>query len=76
MSSDLGPLHGSRGFLLPHRRPGARDANAKALACHRTQMTALIDDDDPKGSITAACHQQHFGSIRRSSSPLEDILVT
>ncbi|TJZ91444.1 PIG-L family deacetylase [Paracoccus gahaiensis] len=37
----------------------ACDAKARALACHRTQMTALIDDD-PEGFVMTKAHQSHF----------------
>lgn len=37
----------------------AKDAKRRALACHRTQMTGLIDDD-PTGFIMTEAHQHHF----------------
>ncbi|WP_374300465.1 PIG-L deacetylase family protein [Paracoccus sp. (in: a-proteobacteria)] len=37
----------------------ARAAKARALACHRTQMTQLIDDD-PDGFVMEDWRQQHF----------------
>lgn len=36
-----------------------RDVKAKAIACHRSQMTHLIDDD-PEGFVMAPDMQQHF----------------
>ena len=37
----------------------ARAGKRRALACHRTQMSALIDDD-PTGFVMEAWRQQHF----------------
>jgi len=37
----------------------ARQAKARALARHRTQMTGLIDDD-PTGFVMTDAHQSHF----------------
>ncbi len=39
--------------------PAAQAAKIRALACHRTQMTGLIDDD-PTGFVMSLNHQQHF----------------
>lgn len=39
--------------------PQARAAKRRALACHRSQMTALIDDD-PGGFVMEAWRQAHF----------------
>lgn len=39
--------------------PAARAAKARALACHRTQMTPLIDDD-PGGFVMEPWRQGHF----------------
>ena len=37
----------------------AKAAKRQALACHRTQMTRLIDDD-PAGFVMTDAHQSHF----------------
>ena len=39
--------------------PDLRAAKARALACHASQMTALIDDD-PDGFVMPAAMQAHF----------------
>ncbi|MBU2957625.1 PIG-L family deacetylase [Paracoccus sp. 1_MG-2023] len=39
--------------------PEAAAAKARALACHRSQMTKMIDDD-PDGFVMSEAHQQHF----------------
>jgi LmbE family N-acetylglucosaminyl deacetylase len=39
--------------------PGARRAKRRALACHATQMTRLIDDD-PEGFVMDPATQEHF----------------
>jgi LmbE family N-acetylglucosaminyl deacetylase len=39
--------------------PASRAVKRDALACHRTQMTRLIDDD-PAGFVMSGAHQAHF----------------
>jgi hypothetical protein len=39
--------------------PAAREAKRRALACHRSQMTRLIDDD-PEGFVMSDQQQAHF----------------
>ncbi|CAM3277952.1 PIG-L family deacetylase [Paracoccus nototheniae] len=45
--------------LLLATSDAGRAAKARALACHRTQMTGLIDDD-PNGFVMSDAHQAHF----------------
>lgn len=42
-----------------HASPAARHAKRAALACHRSQMTSLIQDD-PEGFVMEDWRQQHF----------------
>ncbi len=39
--------------------PEARQAKRRALSCHRSQMTRLIDDD-PEGFVMETWRQEHF----------------
>lgn len=48
---------------LVQASPEAGEAKARALVCHRTQMSGLINDD-PEGFVMQAAHQQHFLSHR------------
>lgn len=45
--------------FLVEASPGARAAKQRALACHATQMTRLIDDD-PEGFVMDLADQAHF----------------
>ena len=47
------------GVLVLDASAEARRAKRRALACHATQMTRLIDDD-PDGFVMSPGHQAHF----------------
>ncbi|SFP68032.1 PIG-L deacetylase family protein [Tranquillimonas alkanivorans] len=53
------PCATPRGPVRVEASAEAQAAKREALACHATQMTALIDDD-PKGFVMKAEHQRHF----------------
>jgi hypothetical protein len=58
------PIWGRFTNLTARARPivassAAREAKRRALACHRSQMTPLIDDD-PEGFVMEAWRQEHF----------------
>ncbi len=53
------PRAEASGALVLRASPAARPAKRRALACHATQMTRLIDDD-PEGFVMSPGHQAHF----------------
>ncbi len=55
----FGPAAAPAGLVRVRASEAAREAKRAALACHRTQMTHLIDDD-PDGFVMDAAHQAHF----------------